>query len=103
MKNTEAAPLYDRPSAIDKFRPRLNALNLERAKTFRNTENRKWKKSSTVVMYKDSAPVTLYVLEGTPPRGFIVAIENSVGYSSFHRLDNDLKRLKTFHPDGGQS
>lgn len=78
----------------------MNKALLKKAQDYKNTEHRDWKKSSTVFAYVDSAPSCLYVLLGTPPRGFIIAVRGSIdGLAEFHRYDGRGKKLKTFTHD----
>lgn len=64
-----------------------------KAKSFSNPENRDWLEVGRALMYGEpSNEVAVFVLEGTPPMGFILAYGTNV-----NRLDGNGKVLKRFY------
>ena len=84
--------------------PKMDALNhtvtkakvLEQALAYQNPEGRKWIRIGRADSYQSSSnAVEAWLLEGSPPRGFVLFWIN---HGIAVRLDDWGKRLKTFRP-----
>ena len=63
------------------------------AKRFDNPENRRWLRYEPVDSYgEESNRAEFFILEGSPPRGFIITSSNQ----SVYRYDGQGKRIKTW-------